>query len=83
MIIPNIGILVKEDNIDLIDSKGQISKQPAILGCNLFQRGVKEFSRIFGEDTLKLFECPRAIDPIVVLFYTLCVFLRRKAKGIG
>ena len=38
MIIPNIGILVKEDNIDLVDSKGQISKRPAILGCNLFRR---------------------------------------------
>ena len=47
MIIPNIGILVKQDNIDLVDSKGQISKRPAILGCNLFRRGVEEFSRIF------------------------------------
>ena len=32
MIIPNIGILVKQDNIDLVDSKGQISKRPAIQG---------------------------------------------------
>ena len=36
MTIPNIGILVKEDNINLVDSKGQISKQPGILRCNLF-----------------------------------------------
>ena len=57
MTIPNIGILVKQDHIDLVDSKGQISKRPAILGCNLFRRGVEEFSRIFGEDALKLFEC--------------------------
>ena len=80
MTIPNIGILVKQDNIDLVDSKGQISKCPAILGCNLFRRGVEEFSRIFGEDALKLFECPRAIDPL--FFSTLCVFFYAERQRV-
>ena len=80
MTIPNVGILVKADNIDLVDSKGQISKRPAILRCNLFCRGVEEFSRIFGEDVLKLFKCPRAIDPL--FFFTLCVFFYAERQRI-
>ena len=69
MTIPKVGILVKTDNIDLVDSKGQSTKRPAILGCNLFKKAVEEFVRIFGEDALRLFECPR--DHL--FFSTLCV----------
>ena len=71
-LIHDIGILVKKDNIPLTDSKGRSTRDPAILGCNLIQKGMKEFIRDHGETCLALFECPAGVDPLY--FSTLCVY---------
>ena len=67
-----IGILVKKDKIPLVNSKGQKAKTPALLGSNLIRIAVNEFCETFGEDCLRLFECPRGISPL--WFSTLCLY---------
>ena len=39
-LIHDIGILVKKDSIPLTNSKGRTTRAPAILGCNLIQKGI-------------------------------------------
>ena len=58
------GRLIKKDNIPLTDSKGRFTRAPAILGCNLIQKGMEEFIRDHGEMCLELFECPTGVDPL-------------------
>ena len=67
-----IGILVKKDRIPLVDSKGRKAKTPALLGSNLIRIAVNEFCETFGEDCLRLFECPKEISPL--WFSTLCLY---------
>ena len=43
MIIPNIGILVKEDNIDLVDSKVKFQNDQPSLGVTSFKGGSRNF----------------------------------------
>ena len=71
-LVHDIGILVKKDNIPLIDSKGRSTQAPTILGCNLIRKGMEEFIRDHGETCLKLFECPAWVHPLY--FSTLCVY---------
>ena len=79
-----VGILVKKDKIPLIDSKGQKAKTPALLGSNLIRIAVNEFCETFGEDCLRLFECPKGISPL--WFSTLCLYYYthiHKKSGVG
>ena len=79
-----IGILVKKDKIPLVDSKGQKAKTPALLGSNLIRIVVNEFCETFGEDCLRLFECPKGISPL--WFSTLCLYYNahiHKKLGVG
>ena len=71
-IVHRVGILVKKDKIPLVDSKGQKAKTPALLGSNLIRIAVNEFCKTFGEDCLRLFECPKGISPL--WFSTLCLY---------
>ena len=72
-LVHRVGILVKKDKISLVDSKGRKAKTPALLSSNLIRIAVNEFCETFGEDCLRLFECPRGISPL--WFYTLLVLL--------
>ena len=79
-----VGILVKKDKIPLVDSKGQKAKTPALLGSNLIRIAVSEFCETFGEDCIRLFECPRGISPL--WFSTLCLYYYahiHKKLGVG
>ena len=79
-----IGILVKKDKVPLVDSKGRKAKTPALLGSNLIRIAVNEFCKTFGEDCLRLFECPRGISPL--WFSTLCLYYYahiHKKSGVG
>ena len=77
-LVHDIGILVKKDNISLKDSKGRNTQTPAILGCNLIQKGMEEFIRDHGKTCLELFECPTGVDPLY--FSTLCVYFMPNTK---
>ena len=72
MMIPEVGILVKTD-CQLTTSKGIKTRLPVIVGCNLFRLTTFKFIRDYGEEAVKLFECPQYIDPLffscILLFY--------------
>ena len=79
-----VGILVKKDKIPLVNSKGRKVKTSALLGSNLIRIAVNEFCETFGEDCLRLFECPRGISPL--WFSTLCLYYYahiHKKSGVG
>ena len=83
-LVHRVGILVKKDKIPLVDSKDRKAKTPALLGSNLIQIAVNEFCETFGEDCLRLFECPRGISPL--WFSTLCLYYYahiHKKSGVG
>ena len=83
-LVHRVGILVKKDKIPLVDSKGQKAKTPALLGSNLIRLAVNEFCETFGEDCLRLFECPKGISPL--WFSTLCLYYYahiHKKSGVG
>ena len=63
MTIPEVGILVKTDH-KLTTSKGVKTRLPVIVGCNLFRLATFKFIHDYGEEALKLFECPQHIDPL-------------------
>ena len=71
-IVHCVGILVKKDKVPLVDSKGRKAKTPALLGSNLICIAVNEFCEKFGEECLRLFECPTGISPL--WFSTLCLY---------
>ena len=72
MTILDVGVLVKTDRT-LKTSKGVKTKLPIIIGCNIFKHAARKFIQDYGETALKLFECPKQIDPLffscVVLYY--------------
>ena len=83
-LVHRVGILVKKDKIPLVDSKGRKAKTPALLGSNLIRIAVNEFCETFGEDCLRLFECPKVISPL--WFSTLCLYYYahiHKKSGVG
>ena len=83
-LVHRVGILVKKDKISLVDSKGRKAKTPALLGSNLIRIAVNEFCELFGEDCLRLFECPKGISPL--WFSTLCLYYYahiHKKSGVG
>ena len=83
-LVHRVGILVKKDKIPLVDSKGRKAKTPALLGSNLIRIAVNEFCQLFGEDCLRLFECPKGISPL--WFSTLCLYYYahiHKKSGVG
>ena len=83
-LVHRVGILVKKDKIPLVDSKGRKAKTPALLGSNLIRIAVNEFCETFGEDCLRLFECPKGISPL--WFSTLCLYYYahiHKNLGVG
>ena len=83
-LVHRVGILVKKDKIPLVDSKGRKAKTPALLGSNLIRIAVNEFCETFGEDCLRLFECPQGISPL--WFSTLCLYYYahiHKKSGVG
>ena len=83
-LVHRVGILVKKDKIPLVDSKGRKAKTPALLGSNLIRIAVNEFCELFGEDCLRLFECPKGISPL--WFSTLCLYYYahiHKKSGVG
>ena len=71
MMIPEVGILVKTDR-QLTTSKGVKTRLPVIVGCNLFRLATFKFIRDYGEEALKLFECPQYIDRL--FFYCILLF---------
>ena len=79
-----VGILVKKDKIPLVDSKGRKAKTPALLSSKLIHIALNEFCETFGEECLRLFECPKGISPL--LFSTLCLYYFAhffKTAGVG
>ena len=83
-IVHRVGILVKKDKVPLVNSKGRKAKTPALLGSNLIRIAVNKFCETFGEDCLRLFECPRGISPL--WFFTLCLYYYthiHKKSGVG
>ena len=83
-LVHRVGILVKKDKIPLVDSKGRKAKTPALLGSNLIRIAVNKFCETFGEDCLRLFECPKGISPL--WFSTLCLYYYahiHKKSGVG
>ena len=82
--IPEVGILVKTDR-QLTSSKGVKTRLPVIVGCNLFKLATRRFIRDYGEEALKLFECPKGIDPL--FFSCVLVFyygeLARESNSLG
>ena len=83
-LVHRVGILVKKDKITLVDSKGRKAKTPALLSSNLIRIAVNEFCELFGEDCLRLFECPKGISPL--WFSTLCLYYYahiHKKSGVG
>ena len=75
----------KKNKIPLVDSNGRKAKTPALLGSNLIRIAVNEFCETFGEDCLRLFECPQGISPLG--FSTLCLYyyahIHKKIGGRG
>ena len=85
MKIPEVGILVKTD-CQLTTSKGVKTRLPVIVGCNLFRLATFKFIRDYGEEALKLFECPQHVDPLFfscILLYYYSKENRRNAKSDG
>ena len=83
-LVHRVGILVKKDKIPLVNSKGRKAKTSALLGSNLIRIVVNEFCKTFGEDCLRLFECPKGISPL--WFSTLCLYFYahiHKKSGVG
>ena len=83
-LVHHVGILVKKDKIPLVDSKGRKAKTPALLSSNLIRIAVNKFCETFGEDCLRLFECPKGISPL--WFSTLCLYYYahiHKKSGVG
>ena len=83
MKIPEVGILVKTD-LQLTTSKGVKTRLPVIVGCNLFRLATFKFICDYGEEALKLFECPQHIDPLLfscILLYYYSEENRRNAKS--
>ena len=83
-LVHRVGVLVKKDKIPLVDSKGRKVKTPALLGSNLIRIAVNEFCETFGEDCLRLFECPKGISPL--WFSTVCLYYYahiHKESGVG
>ena len=72
MTIPEVGILIKTDR-QLTTSKGTKTRLPVIVGCNLFRLATLKFIRDYGEEVLKLLECPFEVDPLffscILLYY--------------
>ena len=70
--IPEVGILVKTDR-QLTTSKGVKTRLPVIVGCNLFRLATFKIICDYGEEVLKLFECPQHFDPLffscILLYY--------------
>ena len=82
MTIPEVGILVKTDR-QLTTSKGVKTRLPVIVSCNLFRLATFKFIRDYGEEALKLFECPQHVDPLFfscILLYYYSEENRRNAK---
>ena len=82
MTIPEVGILVKTDR-QLTTSKGVKTRLPVIVGCNLFRLATFKFIHDYGEEVLKLFECPQHVDPLFfscILLYYYSEENRRNAK---
>ena len=75
MTIPEVGILVKTD-CQLATSKGVKTRLPVIVSCNLFRLATFKFICDYGEEALKLFECPQYVDP---LFFS-CILLNYYSK---
>ena len=77
-----VGILVKKDKIPLVDSKGRRAQTPVLLGSNLIRIAVNEFCETFGEDCLRLFECPKGISP---LWFSMVYYYAHihKKSGVG
>ena len=71
-LVHHVGILVKKDKVPLMDSKGRKAKTSALLGSNLICIALNEFCETFGEEPLRLFECPIGISPL--WFSTLCLY---------
>ena len=64
--------------------KAERLKHQALLGSNLIRIAVNEFCELFGEDCLRLFECPKGISPL--WFSTLCLYYYahiHKKSGVG
>ena len=72
MTIPEVGILVKT-NCQLTTSKGVKTRLPVIVSCNLFRLATFKFIHDYGEEALKLSECPQHVDPLffscILLYY--------------
>ena len=81
-LVHRVGILVKKDKIPLVDSKGRKAKTPALLGSNLIRIAVNEFCETFGEDCLRLFECPKGISPLGSLHFA-CIITPTFIKNRG
>ena len=83
-VVHHVGILVKKDKVPLVDSKGRKAKTPALLSSNLICIVLNKFCETFGEECLRLFECPAGISPL--WFSTLCLYyythIHQKA-GVG
>ena len=54
-------------------SKGVKTRLPVIVSCNLFRLATFKFIHDYGEEVLKLFECPEHVDPLffscILLYY--------------
>ena len=72
MTVPEVGILVKTDR-QLTTSKGTNTRLLVIVGCSLFWLATLKFIQDYGEEALKLFECPFEVDPLffscILLYY--------------
>ena len=83
-VVHRVGILVKKDKVPLIDSKGKNAKTPPLLDSNLISLALNKFCETFGEECIRLFECPVGISPL--LFSTLCLYYYAhiaKKAGVG
>ena len=76
MVVPDVGVLVKTDRV-LTTSKGVKTKVPVIIGCNIFKHAARKFIQDYGETALKLFECPKEIDPLFFSCVELYYFSER------
>ena len=83
MTIPEVGILVKTDR-QLTTSKGVKTRPPVIVSCNLFRLATFKFIHDYGDEMLKVFECPQHVDPLFfscILLYYYSEENCRNAKG--
>ena len=81
MTIPEVGILVKTDH-QLTTSKGVKTRLPVIVSCNLFRLATFKFIRDYGEEALKLFECPQHIDPLFFSCILLYYFSKENHRNV-